>query len=312
MHIWSRVRGRHWLAVGAAVAAAIAAAPSALAQPDPVFTMGKSDDVKDVKDVQWTAKGEAGLVSSTGNSRVTSVTAGASATRKDKDNKLEASVAGTYARATTRVAVDANDNGVIDPGELSKVTATSAENVAGKLRYDRYFSDLDSLYVAGLAALDHPAGKEFQGGGQAGYSRSLYKSPSHQVLAELGYDLSYLRLLNGDSTTIHSVRGFVGYKGKPTSETVLEASGEALFNANKIAFGDRSAAAFDDARLNGAVSLTTSLSSKLSFSASFTAKFDNFPAPLAKLGNIPFATGFEPIADKLDTVTKLALIIKFL
>jgi hypothetical protein len=279
---------------------------------DPKFEMGKHDDVKDVKAVEWTAKGEAGLVATTGNSQTTTITAGANVTRKDADNKFDAVLTGTFARATTFVAVDANGDGLISENELDQVTATSAENAALKLRYDRYLTELDSLYVAALGAIDKPAGKEFQGGGQIGYSRSLYKTEDHQALAELGYDLSYLRLEAGDSTTIHSLRGFVGYKGKVKAETSLEASVEGLFNANSLTFGDREAGAFKDVRVNAMIGVTTSLSSKLSLSASFALKFDNFPAPLAKIGDLPFAPGFEPIADRTDTITKVSLIVKIL
>jgi putative salt-induced outer membrane protein YdiY len=302
----------HKLVYQSIVALGLVASPRALAEADPKFEMGKQGDVKDVKDVEWTATGEAGLVATTGNSQTTTIAAGANVTRKDKDNKFEGVLAGTFARATTRVATDANGDGVIGEDELSSVTATSAENAALKLRYDRYLTELDSLYVAALGAVDRPAGKQFQGGGQVGYSRSLYKSEDHQALAELGYDLSYLRLTAGESTTIHSLRAFVGYKGKLKAETALEAALEGLFNANTVTFGDRKASAFQDTRLNGMVGITTSLSSKLSLSASFTAKFDNFPAPLAKIGDLPFAPGFEPLSDKLDTVTKVSLIIKFL
>jgi hypothetical protein len=295
-----------------AVVAALLIAPALAHAEDPKFEMGKRDDVKDVKDVVWTAKGEAGLVATTGNSQTTTISAGANVTRKDADNKFDAVVAGTFARATTRIATDANGDGAISADELSELTATSAENAALKLRYDRYLTELDSLYVAALAAVDRPAGKEFQGGGQIGYSRGLFKSERHEALAELGYDLSYLRLESGDSTTIHSVRGFVGYKGKIKTETAIEASVEALFNANKLTFGDREAGAFHDARVNGMVGVTTSLSSKLSLSASFAVRFDNFPAPLAKIGDLPFAPGFEPAADRLDTTTKISLIVKIL
>lgn len=294
----------------ATVAAIALVSSTAIAQP--TYEKGKADDVKDVKAVEWTAKGEASLMTSTGNSRTTTASVGANATRKDKDNKFDAAFVAAYARATTRTATDTNGNGAIDAGELSTTKATSAKNMALKLRYDRYLSTLDALYVAALGAIDQPAGKEFQGGGQIGYSRGLYKSDCHEVLAEVGYDLSYLRLSAGSSATIHSGRAFVGYKGKLKEDTSLEASAEGLFNGNRVTFGAREAGAFGATRLNGMVGVTTALSTKLSLTASFTAKYDNFPAPLDKVGALPFAAGFAPSADKLDTVTKVSLIVKFL
>ena len=286
---------------------------TAVAHADPKFeSAGKKEDVKDVQDVTWTAKGEAGLVSTTGNSRTTSLTVGADGIRKDKDNKLEATVAFTYASATTRTAGDANGNGVIDPGELSTASATSAENLMAKLRYDRYLTGADALYVAALAGLDKPAGMDFIGGAQAGYSRSLFKEGAHEVLGEVGYDLSYLKLTAGSTSTIHSGRAFAGYKGKIEKQTALEASIEALVNLNSVTFGMRTANAGSATRVNGLVGVTSALSSKLSLNASFVVKYSNFPAPLAKIGPLPFAPGFEPESDKTDTILKVSLIVSFL
>ena len=286
---------------------------TALAHADPKFeAAGDKEAVKDVQGVMWTAKGEAGLVSTTGNSRTTSITVGADAVRKDKDNKLEATVAFTYASATTRTAGDANGNGVIDPGELSTSTQTSAENLMTKLRYDRYLTGADALYIAALAGLDKPAGMDFIGGGQAGYSRTLFKEGAHEILGELGYDLSYLQLSAGSSSTIHSGRVFAGYKGKVVKQTALEASVEALFNLNSVRFGMRTASAFSATRVNGLVGVTSALSSRLSLNASFTVRYANFPAPLAKIGSLPFAPDFEPEADKTDTILKVSLILSFL
>ena len=273
---------------------------------------GDVEDVKDVKKTEWTAKGEAGLVTSTGNSRQTTITGSANAVRKDVDNKFELTISGNYARATTRTAADANADGLIQATELDEATATSAENAGAKFRYDRYLTPHDALYAAALAGIDRPAGKDFQGGFQAGYSRALYKDEDNEVLGEVGYDLTYINLVAGSSSTIHSGRAFVGYKGKIKKETALEGSLEALINGNTVTYGSREAGFAEATRLIGTVGVTTALSTKLSLTASFTAKYDRFPAPLAKIGALPFAPGFEPTAEKLDTLTKISLIVKFL
>ena len=299
-----------------AVVVALVLLPTALAraQPAPAPSFEKKGDVADVKDVKavtWTATGEAGVVSTTGNSRTTTLTASANATRKDKDNKLDLTVTGTYARATTRIAADTNGDGLIEPDELTSQTATSAKNAAGKLRYDRYLTAQNSLYIAALAGFDDPAGKAFVGGGQIGYSRALYDSKRQQLLGEVGYDLSYIKLSAGSSTTVHSGRLFAGYQ-VTVRETQLTASVEALINGNRITYGTRSAGAFDGTRVVGIVGATTALSTKLSLNVSFTMKYDNFPAPLPEFGMTPFAPGFVPVADSLDTITKISLILKVL
>jgi Protein of unknown function, DUF481 len=280
---------------------------------DPAFSYGKQEDVKDVDKVIWTAKAEAGLVSTSGNSRTTTATASANATRKDKDNKLDLQASGTYARASVLVVNDANGDKLIQPEELDRQTSTSAENAAAKLRYDRYLTTLNSLYVALLAGFDKPAGKAFQGGAQAGYSRSIYKTDKAEATVEIGYDLSYLRLVDDGSTTIHSARVFAGWKGKVSDDVAVEASSEGLFNLNTITIGDTEAGAFKDTRINTLLGLTAALSSKISCSVSFTVKYDNVPAPLAPIGGLMFDPTFPlPHADKTDTILKASLIVTLL
>ena len=279
----------------------------------PVFEKkGEAKDVDKIETVTWAAKGEAGIVSSTGNARTTTLTASANALRKDKDNKVELTLVGTYARATIRTAVDANGDGVIDATELDTATATSAENASAKLRYDRYLTPANALYASAQLATDRPAGKDVVGELQAGYSRGLYKDRCQELVGEVGYDFTYVNLAAGSSSTIHSGRLFGGYKAKVRSTTQVEASLEALLNGNTVTYGMREAGPLKANRLNGTVGVVTALSKKLSLNASFTAKYEQFPAPLAKIGGIPFAAGFEPPAEKLDTLTKISLIFQFL
>ena len=54
---------------------AIAAPAVAAAQPTPKFEFGKREDVEKVKEVEWNAQAEAGLVFTTGNSETTTAPA---------------------------------------------------------------------------------------------------------------------------------------------------------------------------------------------------------------------------------------------
>src|SRR5213075_1385036 len=45
----------------------------AVAQPQPKFEFAKAEEVAKVKDVEWTAQAEAGIVFTTGNSETTTV-----------------------------------------------------------------------------------------------------------------------------------------------------------------------------------------------------------------------------------------------
>lgn len=286
----------------------------ASAQPDPKFEFGKADDLKDVDKVDWNATAEAGLVLSTGNSRTTTVSGGLKAMRKEKQNKLSIEAAGVLARASNLVVADTNMSGTISSDEITRERATAAKNLAGKVRYDRFLSEFDALFVAGLAAVDPIAGKDFTGGGQLGYARTIFKSEKHAVVGEAGYDFSYENYVSGpvDSVSIHSARGFAGYEGVLTETTKLTGSIELFVNVNETALADR----FEDIRTIGKAELSTKITDDISLSVSFLARFDNVPAPAA-LGSQPQDLVNPPTKDqlaseKLDTTTKASLIVTLL
>jgi hypothetical protein len=277
------------------------------ASAEPKFEFGKKEEVKEV---EWVASAEAGLIITTGSSQNTTLTAGFKASRKEASNKFSAEASAAYARTGTRVLVDLNGNGTIDnDDEIRTERQVSAETLAGKLRYDRFLTDSNSLFIAALASRDLPAGKRSVIGAQAGYSRQLYKSDEIEAVAELGYDFAREALVGGDAVAIHSVRGFTGVKAAVTEDTHLDASIELLTNLNEETLPTgKDGAAFRDTRVNGRLAVTSKLSASLSVQASIEAKFDNRPGPLTiKL----LAPGFVPEAQNLDTISKASLIYAF-
>lgn len=298
------------LATSSAFLVAAALAGVAQAQPTPKFEYGKADEVKDVKKVEWAATAEAGVVFTTGNSRTTTITGGAKASRKEKANKFSLDAAGTFARSAVLVAADRDGNGLITSSEASRVENTSAQNYQVKLRYDRFLSEFNSLFVAALGGADVVAGKDFVGGLQIGYARLLYKNAKHEVTGEFGYDFSYEDYADetADALSIHSARGFIGYKGKLSEVTSVDGSLEALANVNRQS---DDVGPFKDLRGTAGMSLSTKLTKSMSFSFGLTVKFDNVPAPLAIAG----AT-LDPIDPpenlKYDTTTKASLIVTLL
>ncbi len=276
---------------------------------DPKFEYGKAEELKDVKGVEWNASAELGVVFTTGNSETTTITGGAKFARKAGDNKVSGEVSGAFAQTGARVIDDQNGNGLIDnESEIRTETTTSSENLTGKLRYDRFLTTYNSLFIAALASTDEPAGKELVFGGQAGYSRQIYKSEQHELVGEIGVDYSREKLISGDPLSIFSARGFVGYKGALTATTALDASAEVLMNLNSLDTATGEAGVGEDTRVNGKVGITSKLSASLSFNTSIDVKFDNRPAPL-KIDML--AAGFTPESSKWDTIMKLALIYSF-
>ncbi|MBK7538863.1 MAG: DUF481 domain-containing protein [Myxococcales bacterium] len=283
-------------------------ASPALAQ-DPTFQFGKAEEVKDVKGVEWNASAEFGLVFTTGNSETTTITGGAKAGRKEGDNKFSAELGGAFAQSGVRQLQDQNGNGTIDnEGEIVTVTTTSSRNLTGKLRYDRFLTEHNSLFAAAVASTDEPAGKELVFGGQLGYSRLLYKSATHELAGEAGFDYSHEKLISGDPVSIFSARFFVGYKGALSASTNADASLEALLNVNELDTPTGTASAGEDTRINSKIGVTSKLTASLSINTGLEFKFDNKPAPL-KISNL--AAGFTPESSKLDTIMKASLIYSF-
>ena len=293
------------------VSALAALAGVAAAQPAPKFEYGKAEDVKDVKETVWTATAEAGLVLSTGNSRTTTATGGIKATRKQTKNKLAFEAAGTLTTSSDLTYDGTPGANGVSQNDFIRTDKTSAKNFTSKLRYDRFLTEHNSIFVAALAGADPIAGKDFAGGGQLGYARQLYATEQHTTSGEFGYDFSYENFAAADpaSVQIHSARAFIGHKAKLSEDTSFEGSLEALDNLNANAAADH----FDDLRVNLGGSLSTKLTKSIAFSFSFTAKYDNAPAPFAL---IPAGEMVDPAnppeTSKIDTTTKASLIVTLL
>ncbi|HEY4176929.1 MAG TPA: DUF481 domain-containing protein [Kofleriaceae bacterium] len=281
---------------------------------DPKFEYGKKEDAKVDpklgKDTEYNASVEAGAVFTTGNSETTTATAGAKVSRKRGDNKLGVEGSVAYAKSSTRVATDDNMDGVIGPTDtIATKEQVTAEQFAGKVRYDRFLTDFNSLFIAGLVSRDLPAGKREVLGGQAGYSRRLYKSEKAEAVAEIGYDYSHEGLVGGNNVSIHSARGFLGYKAEMSEGVTWDSSIEALTNLNheSLTTTDHRDATFgEDTRVNIKLAIAAKVGKNLAFQTSLEAHFDNRPAPLKLDGKL--ADDFVPSATKIDTIMKASLI----
>jgi len=312
------------------VALAVASSPApAVAQANPTFQFGKPDEIKKGQPpkVEWKVQAKAGVLLTSGNSQSQNATVGLDASRKEGNNKL--ALGGGLAYGRSSLIVPLYDNPAV-PTEIDGVARqqiTTTNNWFSKGRYDRFFTTNNAGYASAQAAADRIAGKTFYGGGQAGYSRQLVNSALQVVVAELGYDFSYESYVQQpnktlDAVSIHSARVFAGDTIKLTAATGISASLEALFNLNKegaainVDSGQPGVDAFEDTRIIGKAALTTNLRKQLSIAFGFTLRYDQNPAPLpvpsgAAAGSA-FAAGFQPFADKVDTMTEATLIYTFL
>jgi hypothetical protein len=298
----------------AAVVILLLAAPATARAQEPKFAYATGEEKTEgekTTDVEWKADAAAGLLLTTGNSRVTTLSAAAHASRKAHKNKFAAEAALAYARSSIFLAVDDDASGTIEEDEISRPSQTTARLWGVKGRYDRYLTTHNTVYGAAGLGGDRPAGKDLVANAQVGYSREVYAEGPHLVLAEAGYDFTYEDLVVGSGVSIHSARLFAGYTGKLQSETALEASGEGLFNLNSYDNAAGEVDAFGDNRLTGKLAVSTQLFGDLAFRFAFEARFDSAPAPRPPFA-IPFAPGFVPVAEELDTKTEATLIYSLL
>jgi hypothetical protein len=287
------------------------------AQPNPKFEYAKAEEakkLKKIKEVEWKAGAAAGLVVTTGNSETETITGGLTASRRDKDNRLLIEGNGAYARSSIFLANDLNGNGTIDnDGEIREARQTTTRQWLFRSRYDRFLTTHNSLFVSAAIGANQPAGKDLIANGQFGYSREIVKNKIHEVVAELGYDYTYENLTTADKNniSIHSVRSFLGYKGRASKDTEVASGVELLINLNEVDLPTQTAQVAEDTRVNSTTTLTTKLFQDISFRFGFTVLYDNAPAPRPGFA-IPFAAGFVPPANKVDTKTEASLIINFL
>jgi hypothetical protein len=326
-------------------AASLLLAATAAAQTTPTFTYAKPDEAKPATvtaaptaappppppAVEWKAQVKGGFLMTSGNSQTTGASVGGNVSRKEGNNRLAIDAGAAYGRSNvftptimTDMTVTPNTNTITG---LPRTDIVTNNNWFTKGRYDRFFTPNNSGYVSAQAAGDEVAGKTFYGGGQIGYSRQVYKSAMHLLVAELGYDFSYERYVQNpgpthDPVSVHSARIFAGETLTLTKATGITASVEALFNLNHegsaLKYPDATTGvdAFQDTRVNGKLGLTTTLYKRMSISFGFLLRYDENPAPLpipsGSPANAAFLPGFVPFSDRVDTQTTATLVYTFL
>jgi hypothetical protein len=285
-----------------------------LAQPK--FEFKKLDP--EVKDVVWNVQAKAGLLVSGGNSQSVSLSAGGTASRKSDGNRflLEAGVA--FARSQLRLAQDADGSGSISEDEIQTQTQTTTKAWTVGGRYDRFFggADQNSAFVSARVSADTPAGKELLAGGQVGYSRQIFKSDTFETLGELGYDFTSEKDVDLDAVAIHSLRAYLQQSVRISETSTFVIKAEALENLNSEGAPyepdhNMTVPSFADLRVNGSASLNVAINTHFSIALGVTLRYDNAPAlrpPFA----LPYAAGYTPFADKLDTLTEAALVVTLL
>lgn len=303
-------RGRFLLA-GALLATTLLV-PAAARADDPKFAYGKAADV--AKLPPWAAQVTAGFGMTTGNAQSVNFSGAGMVSHRFTQNDLlafDAMVA--FQRSTVQTAVDANADGSITPDELLSITQSVSEAWATKLRYDHFFG-LNAVYALAFAGGDIPAGKQFVGGAQVGYSRALYKTATSELVGELGFDYTFQRYVVGDPSTLNiaALRAYLGYLGNPTPDLSYTASIEYLGNLNEENTPTGKVGSFGDNRAVGKLGITWKIFGDGSLGFRFRALYDSAPAPKPPPAGFSWAAGYQPLANPWDTFTEFVIVYKLL
>ncbi len=236
----------------------------------------------------------AGGLLTTGNARLLAFSGNGIWETRWHDNGFGASILGNYGQGAPA-------------GSAVQVTA---ENVQGRLRYDRYIIDELALFVINTGRHDRFQGLDFRYNLDPGVKYLFLSDPAHLLWGELGYDLQHDIRRNQDrvvlddnknpvidpatgqpklldkTQTDHSIRVFAGYKNAFNKEVTLSLGLEYLQSVVDI----------DRYRLNADALLAAKIGGGLAFGIGTSLRFDHQPLP-----------GKE----KLDTSTTLSLIYAF-
>jgi putative salt-induced outer membrane protein len=226
----------------------------------------------------------AGGLLTTGNSRTLALTLNSAFDMRRGDNGFGASLLGNYGESA--------------PGAGQPMKA-SAENIQGRARYDRFFTDAFAGFLIGTGRYDRFQGLSFRLNIDPGVKYIFWKDDVSAFWGELGYDFQYdIRTDSGriqkdkpellDRTRAdHSARAFVGYRRAFNSDVTFSTGLEYLQSFVKTDLGSA------DSRLNFNAVLAAKLFEGFSLGVGFNAAYARLPLP-----------GKE----QLDTTTTLSLI----
>jgi putative salt-induced outer membrane protein YdiY len=128
--------------------------------------------------------------------------------------------------------------GTMDDNYLGGGWARNAQNVSGRVRYDRYLTPADTLWVTVLGRHDPFAGLDFRLQGRAGYARDVFREENHLLTAEVGYDFTIDWQIDEDPTMPsdpnplpqHSLILNLAYANNISDSLTFGTSLEALFD----------------------------------------------------------------------------------
>jgi putative salt-induced outer membrane protein YdiY len=255
---------------------------------EPKFEYRAAPEKPEPPKLTFKANAQLGVIWVEGNSESIGFSANALGGVKRYNNAFELFVQGAYAKAGTS---SLGKGGPIDR------TDVAARNWLVRPRYDRYFSERNTVFASFTASGDELAGYDYRLEPQVGISRLFVKSDINLLRGELGYDYTWEHYIPGTDPRhkdFHSARAFIGIEHKLTPWSGFLEGFEVLWALNDI----------EHVRLNSLSSLTATITKHVTMKLNFTLKA-NFDPPAR-----PVAIGGE--YGVLDTVLECVLAVTFL
>lgn len=206
-------------------------------------------------------------------------------------NKLRADARTNYSAGKA----DLDANGTLSEAERSEISQELARKLSSDVRYDRYLTEKDALYLWVGGMHDPFAGYTARVHEQFGYARDVIGNDSTKLATEIGFDWAH------EFFTEAQAEGNNFLEDSDTYENVLAGrvgvGFSHAFNEN-VSFSDTVDAYVNvmdpaDTRVLNSASLNTKLSGNFSLKLSHQLTFDNVPVE-----------GFQ----KLDQTTMVTLV----
>ena len=260
--------------------AAEEAPPAAVEAPAAVEQAPVAEEAEDEADnAVVSLVGEAGALWLTGNTASITANGRVAFGVKRAKNKFGLQIGGAYGRA-----------------KVEDVWADTATRIFGDVRYDRFLTDRNSLYVLGVASHDPFAGSLAKIGANLGYSRLLVSTDQHSLTAEGGINYTHDEF-TGDPLPDPSSQNFVGARLFASYALNLNGTFGISQSVESLLGGTDNEAARFDGSLTAITGLSATITKILSLKIGFALNYDFVPPE-----------GFKPI----DTTTSLTLVATLL
>lgn len=247
----------------------------AVAQDDLAEFSSADQSTEAVEEADTDLSAELGGAFVSGNAVYYSLNASLAFAHRWTMNKLALTGGANYSSGK----IDGDGDGVLSDAERDLANQELARKFFGDLRYDRYLTDRDALYVWVGALHDPYAGYSARIHEQVGYARTLVDSDTTRLGAEVGVDWAE------EFFTEAQAEGTDFLETNDTYENVLAGrlgvSFSHAFN-DSVSFSDTAETYVNvvspaDTRVLNTASLTSKLSDRFSLKVSNQLTFDNVP-----------------------------------